>query len=159
MTNHVNLSMQNYAPFYFVYALLRGPWKARVFHGRRVLAVHGATGEKRTRILAGLEREGVSEVHWLAISAERSLFDQIDCLPWRGRIDLCVVGAGIGKPNILLQLRELQVPCIDAGYVFEVWANPVTALSRAYMTPDADPASARLDFLNRTERKLLRKND
>jgi hypothetical protein len=53
-----------------------------------------------------------------------------------GKVDLCVFGAGIGKPAILSQLKPLNVPCIDAGYVMEVWANSSVASSRIFTAPD-----------------------
>jgi len=78
----------------------------------------------------------VAEVHWCSISSSRSLFDRIDISGYIGRVDIAVVGAGVGKPNILVQLEPLQVPCIDAGFVFEVWANPENKWKRAWCVPD-----------------------
>jgi len=134
--NVIMLTGDNYAPFYFVYAMLTGPSRTEIFGGRRVLVVHSATGVKQQRIIESLKREGVEEVHWCPISSSRSLFDRIDISGYIGRIDIVVVGAGVGKPNILVQLEPLQVPCIDAGFVFEVWANPENKWKRAWCVPD-----------------------
>lgn len=130
------LDTRNYVPFYFVYALLTGPRRRRILSGKRVLVVNGATGDKRERIVAGLAREGAQVVHWESISPARSLFDTVDVAHWRGRVDLALVGAGIGKVNVLPQLQVLDVPCLDAGYVFEIWADPTSAQERFYCTPD-----------------------
>jgi hypothetical protein len=46
----VRLTLDNYVPFYFVYALLRGPAFPSLIAGRRVLVVHSATGDKREAI-------------------------------------------------------------------------------------------------------------
>lgn len=132
------LDTRNYVPFYFVYALLLGPRRRAILSGKRVLVVNGATGEKRDRIVAGLEREGAQVVHWESISPARSLFDTIDVAAWRGKVDLALIGAGVGKINVFPQLQVLNVPCLDAGYVFEVWADPDSAKDRFYCTPDRE---------------------
>lgn len=125
----ISLSFQNYCPFYFVYALLVGPRRKAIFEGKHVLIVHSADGDKRQRISESLRREGVASIHWIPISRNKSLFDKLslDDIP---SPDLALVGAGVGKPNILLQLAPLGVPCIDAGYIFEVWDNPQNVLKR-----------------------------
>jgi len=134
--HQITLTEQNYIPFYFVYAALTGPRRKELLQGRRVLVVNGATGEKRQQIEAGLTREGVAELHWLPISLTRSLYDRVDVTPFISQVDLAMVGAGIGKPNILAQMVPLQVPCIDAGFVFEVWAKPENCWKRPVCAPD-----------------------
>ena len=135
-TSGIQLSIQNYVPFYFVYALLTGPHRHRVLRGRRILVVHSASGTKRESIQASLLREGATEVLWHTISPDRSLYDVVPVERFVGAVDLCVFGAGIGKPAILAQLEPLGVPCIDAGYVMEVWADPSVARSRIFTQPD-----------------------
>jgi hypothetical protein len=132
----INLAIDNYVPFYFVYALLTGPQRGRILKGRRVLIVHSAEGERRRNIEAALRREGVREMLWHQISKTRSLFDTIKAYEFCARVDLCIFGAGIGKPAILQQLHPLGVPCIDAGFVFETWANEELAGSRIFTKPD-----------------------
>jgi hypothetical protein len=132
----IQLTMENYAPFYFIYALLTGPERYRLFCGRRVLVIHSATGPKQDAIKSSLLREGAKEVHWHTISADRSLYDVVPVDRFVGAVDLCVFGAGIGKPAILSQLEPLGVPCIDAGYVMEVWADPSVAQSRIFTQPN-----------------------
>jgi len=134
--NAIRLTMANYAPFYFIYALLTGPERHRLLAGRRVLVIHSATGQKQVAISRGLIREGVKEVLWHTISPDRSLYDVVPVDRFAGAVDLCVFGAGIGKPAILAQLEPLGVPCIDAGYVMEVWADPSVAQSRIFTQPD-----------------------
>jgi len=134
--NRVELTLQNYVPFYFVYALLTGPQRHRVLRGRRILVIHSAAGPKQAAIKASLLREGAREVLWHTISPDRSLYDVVPVERFVGAVDLCVFGAGIGKPAILAQLEPLGVPCIDAGYVMEVWADPAVARSRIFTQPD-----------------------
>jgi hypothetical protein len=133
----VRLTLQNYAPFYFVYALLVGGRRRELLRGRRVLAVNGAGGDKRAAIIRGLEREG-ARVSWGAISASRSLYDRLPVERWQGRMDLALVGAGVGTPRLLLQLSPLGVPALDVGYLFEVWADPRKRWLRTMCVPDAE---------------------
>lgn len=133
----IHLTADNYCPFYFVYAFLVGSQKSRLLKGKRVLVVHSADGARRERITDALRREAVSSIQWLPISTSKSLFDRLD-LKDVCPIDLALVGAGVGKPNILLQLEPLSVPCIDAGYIFEVWDNPANALRRPMAATDEE---------------------
>ena len=75
------------------------------------------------------------------------MFDIINVQPYVGKVDLAFVGAGIAKPHILLQMRDLNVPCIDAGFVFEVWANPENKWKRPFCANDMDYEKARKDNL------------
>lgn len=135
--NALPLTFDNYVPFYFVYALLTGPRRGEVLSGKRVLVVHGARGDKRARIVRSLEDEGASSIEWLEISANRSLFDRVDPTPFIARCDVVILGAGVGKPGLLRSLAPLSVPCIDAGYVFEIWADASARGQRSYTQPDS----------------------
>ena len=66
------------------------------------------------------------------------MYDSIDVAPFCGKVDLALVGAGIGKMSIFLQMEELKVPCIDAGYVFEVWKDPNNKWKRVICASDND---------------------
>jgi hypothetical protein len=132
----IALTAENYVPVYFPYAALTGSRRGELLRGRRILVVNGASGTRREKIEEGLVREGVARVAWLTISAERSVYDSLDVTRMVGQVDLALVGAGIGKPNILHQLEPLQIPCIDAGFVFEVWADPRHGAERPFCAPD-----------------------
>lgn len=132
------LTQSNYVPFYFVYALLRGPRMRDVVEGRRLLLVHSAVGPKRETITQSLSALGARSVSWLTISRNRSFSDTLDLAGITTPPDVCLVGAGIGKPRILMQLEPLKIPCIDAGYAFEVWADPDRQWDRPYMTADEE---------------------
>lgn len=132
------LSTQNYVPFYFVYAIVRGPVKRTLFYNRRVLLVTGADTGKRARIEKSLREEGVSEISWCLISSSRSFYDKIDVSPWIGKVDIAFVGAGVGKPAILLQLEPLQVPVLDIGFVFAIWEDPEAQWERVLCVPDTE---------------------
>jgi len=40
----------------------------------------------------------------------------------------------------------LKVPCIDAGYIFEVWANPENRWSRPFCVPDDEFDPKKINF-------------
>ncbi len=136
--HRVPVNAHNYYPFYFVYAALVGSRRSEILAGRRVLVVNGATGARREQIEAGLRREGVAEVRWCQISENRSLYDTVSIDEHIGAVDLAIVGAGIGKAGILRQLEPLGVPCIDAGFVFQVWLDPRNRFERVFCATDAD---------------------
>lgn len=144
--NKIPLHAGNYVPFYFVYALLRGSHKSRLLKNRRILIIHSATGDKKERIIKTLIKENIREIFWLSISPDRSLFDTIDIHAFIGNVDLALIGAGVGKANILVQLENLKVPCIDAGYVFEVWADEDKKWLRPIMVPDWEWQKEKIRF-------------
>lgn len=98
--------------------------------------MHCATGARRDKIVQAIQARGAKSVDWIPISESRSFDEQIDAGSWTGRCDVCFVGAGVGKAVVMAQLRPLGVPVIDAGFVFEVWADEGKAASRVMMTPD-----------------------
>lgn len=134
--NSIVLTDLNYYPFYFAYAALTGERRREILENRRILVVHGEKGEKRKMIEKGLAREGVADVLWCKISLKRSLYDKPDFAKFVGKADIAVVGAGIGKPNILTRMEPLGIPCVDAGFVFEVWADKNNGRSRPFCMPD-----------------------
>jgi hypothetical protein len=138
LKHSIKITPQNYYSFYFVYAMLTGLRKNEIFNNRKILVVNGAIGEKKDKIIAGIYKEGAHEVYWIPITLKKSLYDKLDINDYIGKVDLVFVGAGIGKPNILIQLEKLNVPCIDAGYVFEIWANPINKFKRAFCANDDD---------------------
>jgi len=144
--NDIYLNQNNYFPFYFVYALLRGEHKSKILKNKTILILHSATGKKRNQIIASLKKEGVKEVIWHEISASRSMFDKISLDTNYYNANLALVGAGVGKFNIMAQLAPLNIPCIDAGYVFEVWANEENKWLRPYMVSDLDWDEEKIKF-------------
>ena len=134
--NGIKLTNENYYPFYFVYALLRGPSKNRILENKNVLILHSAKGEKRNKIIELLYKENVSNVIWHEISHNRSMFDKIDLKENYFEADIAFIGAGVGKFNIFAQLEDLKIPCIDIGFVFEVWYNENNKWLRPFMVND-----------------------
>lgn len=117
------LTLQNYVPFYFLYALLTSPEGRELLAGRRLGVVHSAEGEKRARITRSLQALGVNVLTWHAISPERSAAETLSGDLFPDGVDCVLLGAGVGKLALFPQLRHLHCPIIDAGYLFEVWAG------------------------------------
>ncbi len=146
--NSINLTNYNYYPFYFVYALLRGSMAGKILKDRTILIIHGADDKKKINIITSLKKLGVKKVYWISISSSHSLFDKIVLKTEHYNSDLVLIGAGIGKFNIFPQLINLNRPCIDAGFVFEAWANEDNKWHRAFMVPDSEWDINKVRFLN-----------
>ncbi|MBM4229363.1 MAG: hypothetical protein FJ184_01275 [Gammaproteobacteria bacterium] len=128
----------NYCPFYFVYAMLLGPYANRLYSARSILVVHSATGEKQSRITASLLRLGAARVRWVTISKDRSCFDVLSLSDLDLSMEICLVGGGLGKGNLIPQLAGFKGPVIDAGYVLECYADERLKFCRVYCASDTE---------------------
>ena len=154
--HNVILTLDNYVPFYFVYGLLRGPVFSDLTSGRRVLIVHSATGPKREAITRSIQAANPRGIEWLPISPSRSFADTLDLSRLHDKPDICLLGGGVGKSALFPQLRPLGIPCLDAGFSFEVWADPDKQWDRPYMSPDPSFDPARVGFGTAAERRQMR---
>jgi hypothetical protein len=152
----VTLTLDNYVPFYFVYGLLRGPVFPELVGGRRVLIVHSATGAKREAITRSIQAANPRGIEWLTISSSRSFADTLDLSRLHDKPDVCLLGGGVGKSVLFPQLRPLGIPCLDAGFSFEVWADSNKQWDRPYMSPDPSFDPARVRFGTAAERRQMR---
>ncbi|MCH2036388.1 MAG: hypothetical protein MK120_05525, partial [Puniceicoccaceae bacterium] len=124
------LTADNYVPFYFVYLFLSRVATADLLRGRSVLFINRASEAKRQVIDARFEQYGVEETRWISLSRDRSLFDRIELTEKDLLSDICILGGGVGKFNLIQQLEIFPGPVVDAGYYFEAWANPDIAKRR-----------------------------
>jgi hypothetical protein len=124
---------ENYAPFYFVYALLNDPRRAELYGARRILVVTHLTDHRKAALERGLSAEGAASVTFMDISANKSMLDVIDTSALRGAVDIALVGAGIGSVNILAQLRPLSIPCIDCGMSLECLIDGTRRTERPFL--------------------------
>jgi hypothetical protein len=136
--NGIELNASNYYPCYFVYALLAGPLRSRLYANRNVLVVTSFDEDKRNSIERTLMAEGAAGVQFIRISIDRSFYDAVDLTPVHLPADLVLVGAGIGASNILTQLEPLNTLAIDAGYIIECLANPALKKQRTFCWPDEE---------------------
>lgn len=133
-----NITPQNVLPGYFVYSFFASTRAKKVFEGKQIAVVHSADGARRAAITESIINQlGVSHVHWVQISVDRSLTDTIDENKFED-CDSIFVGAGIGKVNIFAQLHNFCGPVIDLGYVFESWHVHENRFKRVYCASDND---------------------
>lgn len=131
--NNIQITNDNYYPFYFVYAyLLTDSFLDRI-KNKNILIITGSNEEKIIKVKQYFKNIEVNSIEFYKISPNKSLYDtiEIDSIVNKN-IDICFVAAGIGKPNILVQLEPLNCPCIDVGFMYEVWANPELGYNRPW---------------------------
>lgn len=133
----LELNKDNYTHFYFIYALLNGSGFKKIYENKNILIVTHYSKDKKIKIINTLKEYGVSHVNFLKISEKNSMYDVLDrehLEKLKGKIDLVLVGAGLGSCNILLQLEPLQTVCIDAGINIECLANPSLRKKRIFLS-------------------------
>jgi hypothetical protein len=150
-SERIGLTEQNYYPFYFVYALLNGPARRRIYAHRRLLVITSLSRPKEQAIGDALRRAGAASVQFMSISDTGALRDRLDLSMITTPVDVVLIGAGVGSSNILGQVRDLATLSIDAGHCLDMLANPALAGSRDFTLPDDgdDNADRPLDDLSR----------
>lgn len=134
--NGIYLTNENYGHLYFVYALLNGSDQQRIFSGRRLLVVSSDQPKRTQPLLENLKRMGTNVVDFISISPGNSMED---VLPFNNNAyDICIVGAGVGAANVIYQLKELNCPIIDAGFIIDKIAYPEKVKSRIYTINDSE---------------------
>lgn len=137
--NKVILTEFNYTSFYYVYILLSGCDRKKLYQGKNVLIITSASEEKKIKVSENLYNEGVKTIQFYNISSNKSMFERIDIKQIYQPIDLVLIAAGIGSSNILVQLEPLKTVCIDAGFIIECLANPeLREKTRIFLNPDDD---------------------
>jgi hypothetical protein len=136
--NSIEITRQNYFPFYFVYAYLASSESNNLFENKRMLIINSAEGYKKQSIIESLFKRNVKSVDWIAISADRSMYDIIKIDKFINNIDAVLIGAGVGKLNIIRQLEKLKVPCIDIGYYMEILAEGSNKYKRTMCCTDIE---------------------
>lgn len=135
-SNNINVNRNNYYPFYFVYGLLVGSARKRVLENKNILVVTSLNPKKQEAIRKGLADAGAASIQFIPISRDRALTDKIDLSELIQPVDVALIGAGVGAANILVQLKDLNTLCIDAGYCLDLIAEPERAGSRDFTVTD-----------------------
>ena len=135
-TNNIKLSLENYFPVYYMYVALIGKRSKEIIENRRLLIINGFSEQKFSNIKSSLLNTGALSVDWIKISENRSYYDKINADQYINKVDLVLVGAGVAKAKIFQQLKNLSVPCLDAGYIFEVWNDPSKGKLRPFCSLD-----------------------
>ena len=136
--NSILLTHKNYYPFYFIYAFLTSSDSNSLFDNKKILVINSAVGRKKENILASLYKRGSLSVDWISISTDRSMFDKIYIEKYINLIDVVLIGAGVGKLNIMKQLELLKVPCIDIGFYIEILADSSKKFERTMCCTDLE---------------------
>lgn len=127
-----------YYHFYHVYGLLNGPDCRRLIDGRRVVVMTSNIGNRRDRLLQSVLQRGALEATFYETSLNKPAFDRIDLRRMPARVDIALLGAGVGAAHIIAQLEPLGCVAIDAGFALDCWADPSLAGTRPYCVPDED---------------------
>ena len=132
--NNISLNETNYSSFYYIYALFSGPHKKEILEGKNILIISNITNEKESILRANLLNiENAANVEFYQISSNKSFFEKLDLSKIKLKIDIALIGAGVGSSNILSQLEPLNTVCIDAGIVIDLLANPELRFSRLFL--------------------------
>jgi hypothetical protein len=124
--------LRNYAPFYFVYALLVNPAFHSVLRNCRIALITSFKNKRAEVILKTLQTMGIRDVSCHEIPDSGVAHGEFDLKIGR-KIDLALVGAGIGAPLVLARLREEQCVAIDAGFVFHLWDGTYDRCERLFL--------------------------
>lgn len=130
----IYLNKHNYGHFYFVYALLNGLDRDKIFSAKKILVVSSDQPARTKPLIDNLLKMGAISVNFMAISPGNSMEDIIQLS--HTDYDLCIVGAGVGAANVIYQLRELNCPVIDAGFFIDQIAYPDKVKPRIYTVND-----------------------
>ena len=128
----------NFFPFYFVYVILSlKKYKEKLFNGKNVLVLTSFNERKRKESFeAEFRKEGVANIYYYEISATKSMMEIIDPSKLPAKVDLVLIGAGIGSANILNQIKHLKAICIDAGHALDCFSSPQLRQERVCLYPD-----------------------
>ena len=154
----VYLHAGNYTHMYSVYVLLNGPDRERLLRGRSVLVVNAMDDARSAAIDAVLRRAGAARTQFIPISREKAMLERLDLRAVEGRVDLALVGAGVGAANVLRQLQPLDAVSLDAGFALDIMADPSYRWRRPFCVPDAEFDLERAGFLTEDERRRVREH-
>jgi hypothetical protein len=126
------MPLQNYVPFYFVYALLANPRLNAALQNRHV-AVISHLGNKNVRnIERCFSKTGASRVTFHDLPPSGVAHGRFE-LNLAERPDIAFVGAGIGAPLVLERLQPLGCVAIDAGFVLHLWDGTFDQYERLFL--------------------------
>jgi hypothetical protein len=126
------ISMRNYAPFYFVYALLVNPIFLARLRGCRVALITSFKNKSASKILSTLQGMGICDVSCHEIPDSGVAHGQFDFALDR-KVDVALVGAGIGAPLVLARLQKEDCVSIDSGFVFHLWDGTFDRHERLFL--------------------------
>jgi hypothetical protein len=126
------MPLKNYAPFYFVYALLVNPIFISKLRNCAVALITSFKNKNLSAILKTLENMGIRNVHRYEIPESGVAHGKYDLTIDR-RIDVALVGAGIGTSLVLAHLEKESCVSIDSGFVFHLWDGTFDRYERLFL--------------------------
>jgi|WetSurMetagenome_2_1015567.scaffolds.fasta_scaffold183147_1 hypothetical protein len=128
----LGIPLQNYAPFYFVYALLANPDFLSSLRGRRIALITNFQNKNTAAILKTLQDMGIRDVSCHEVPASGVAHGEF-VLKIERQVDVALVGAGIGAPLVLAQLQSESCVSIDSGFVFHLWDGAFDRHERLFL--------------------------
>ncbi len=130
--NRQEMPLQNYAPFYFVYALLVNPKFLAALKGRHIAIITNFRNKNLQNITRIFEGLGAGKLTFSEIPhtgvAQGNFELKLDSRP-----DIAFVGAGIGAPLVLERLKEQSCVAIDTGFVLHLWDGSFDKYERLFL--------------------------
>jgi hypothetical protein len=130
--NKMGMPLQNYVPFYFVYALLVNPAFLSRLRPCRVALITNFKNKNSAAILKTLDAMGIRNISCHEIPSSGVAHGDFD-FALEGRVDVALVGAGIGSPLVLARLQEKSCVAIDSGFVFHLWDGTFDRYERLFL--------------------------
>jgi hypothetical protein len=130
--NKMRMPLQNYVPFYFVYALLVNPAFLSRLCSCRVALITNFKNKNSTAILKKLDALGIRNVSCHEIPSSGVAHGDFD-FTLEGRVDVALVGAGIGSPLVLARLQNQSCVAIDSGFVFHLLDGTYDRYERLFL--------------------------
>ena len=135
LNNNIKITSLNNVPYIFVYALFAGKSRFEILKEKKILIINSFNINEKKIITKKLKSFGAEKVLYSNISSNRSAYDVLD-INIDIEIDLILIGAGVGKVFHFEYLSKFNVPCIDIGYIFQTWLDPICSADRAFCSPD-----------------------
>jgi hypothetical protein len=126
------ISLRNYVPFYFVYALLVHPVFLDRLRRSSVALVTSFRNKNSAAIAKTLEGLGIRDVSRHEIPESGVAHGEFD-LSIAEKVDVTLVGAGIGAPLVLARLQRQSCVAIDAGFIFHLWDGTFDRYERLFL--------------------------
>lgn len=126
------MALRNYVPFYFVYALLVNSVFLRRLRDCRIALITSFKNKNSAAIMDTLQGMGIRNVSCHEIPDSGVAHGNFE-LNFDGKVDVALVGAGIGAPLVLARLAEKGCVAIDSGFVFHLWDGTFDRYERLFL--------------------------
>jgi hypothetical protein len=133
--NGILLKPKFYVPFHFIVQLLVGKGWEVFFHDKNFLVVTSFDEIDMNIIKQKILYFGARTVQFIRISRSKSMLDKCDLSLIYNPIDICLIAAGIGTSNILVQLKSLNTLALDVGGLMNCFVDNNLIIHGAFQLP------------------------